>query len=135
MLNLSKQNLSALAEDGYEFELTHPDTGEGMGGFIKVRGERSKTVQAFLRKHANEQLRQEQGNRAKGKKEIQLLEDFEEFANESAAVRVISWRNIADESGEIKFSKEAAIEVFQEHSWIRDQVLEASRDGEKFRPE
>jgi len=137
--NLSRNNLVQSAEEGYEFEILHPDTQEPLGGFIKVRGSRSKTVQAFSRKKINEQLRAEQAQKAKGKTQVQTYEDMEETLIERAVLSVISWRNIEDtvdgKEVSIPFSKEAATQLFTDQPWLRDQVLEASNDSEKFRTE
>lgn len=137
--NLSRNNLVQQAEEGYEFEVTHPDTGEGLGGFITVRGARSKTLQAFSRKKINEHLRQEQAQKAKGKPAVQTYEDLEETVVERAVLSVISWREITETVDgvevQIPFTKERATQLFTDQPWLRDQVLEASNDSEKFRSE
>lgn len=132
-MELTKHNLSLAAEAGYEFEVSDPDTGEGLGGFITVRGARSKVVEQYNRKIANEQIRQENAQKAKGKEKVRLVEELIEDLNEMAAVRVIGWRNITKEGVELPFTKENAISVFQDYDWIRAQVMEASNDSEKFR--
>lgn len=132
-MELTKHNLSLAAEAGYEFEVCDPDTGEGLGGFITVRGARSKVVEQYNRKVANEQIRQENAQKAKGKEKIRLVEELIEDLNEMAAVRVIGWRNITKEGVDLPFTKENAIAIFQDYDWIRAQVMEASNDSEKFR--
>lgn len=137
--NLNKNDLVQQAEDGYEFELTHPDTNEGLGGFITVRGARSKTIENFNRKKMNEYLREEQAQKAKGKQQHKTYEDLEETLVARAVLSVISWREFNEtvdgKEVPIPFSKERATELFTAQPWMRDQVLEASNDSEKFRPD
>ncbi|MEN6621309.1 MAG: hypothetical protein ABFD50_07160 [Smithella sp.] len=133
-MDISKYNLAKAAENGFEFEITHPDTGEGLDGFIKVRGERSKEVVAYQRKKLNQQFKEEAVANRKGNKDtkVMLVEDYLENANESAAMRVISWRKIQKDGVDIPFSVEAAIALFEEYDWIRAQVLEVSNASENF---
>jgi hypothetical protein len=132
-MELSKYDLSALAESGYEFEVTHPDTGDGLGGFITVRGTRSKIVEQYNRKIANEQIRAENAQKVKGKEKVRTVEELIDDLNKMAAIRVISWRNITDQGVELEFSREKAVELFEKYDWIRTQVMEASNESEKFR--
>lgn len=137
MLVLSKKNLAEEAESGYEFELTDPATGEGLKGFIKVRGDKSKVVQAFARKRVTELQKRENIARGKNKNTDLTLDELEDMAIESAVVRIISWKDIAltEEEGPLPFTKENATTVLREHSWIRDQIMEASENLLNFRPE
>lgn len=133
-MDISKYNLTQAAENGFEFEITHPDTGEGLDGFITVRGERAKAVVAYQRKQLNQQIKEEAITARKGNKDakVKLVEDYLENANESAAMRVISWRKIQKDGVDIPFSVEAAITLFEEYDWIRTQVLEVSNASENF---
>lgn len=133
-MDISKYNLAQAAENGFEFEITHPDTGEGLDGFITVRGERSKAVVAYQRKQANQQLKADAINARKGNKDakVKLVEDYIEDLNEAAAMRVISWRNIKKDGVDIPFSVDAAISLFEDYEWIRSQVLEVSNEAENF---
>jgi len=133
-MDISKYNLAKAAENGFEFEITHPDTGEGLDGFITVRGERSKQVVAYQRKQINQQFKEEAVAASKGNKntKVKLVEDYLENANEAAAVRIISWRKIQKDGVDIPFSIEAAIALFDEYDWIRAQVLEVSNASSNF---
>lgn len=135
MLDLSKTNIAADAESGYEFELLHPATGDGTGGFIKVRGEKSRVVQQHARKVVNEMQKREKV--AKGKnKELELtIEELEDMAIDRAIVRIISWRGIGADGVELAFTKEAAAQVLKDNSWIREQVMEESENLLNFRSE
>lgn len=133
MFDLSKNDFSKTAEAGYEFELKTP-VGESTGAFITVRGELSPAVKNYGRKKYNEFKMKEQAAKRRGKEVEELtLEEAEELAIESALVRVISWRGIANEGKEVPFTKEVASEIFKNHPWIREQVMQESSELLNFR--
>ncbi len=132
LFDLTKNDFGKIAESGYEFEVTVPGTGEATGAFITVRGEQSPTVKAFGRKKFTEmQMKQQQAKRRGKEYEIDL-EEAEAMAVEAAVVRVIGWRGFAEEGKEVVFTKEAAERIFTQHSWLREQVMEASGDLVNF---
>lgn len=135
MLDLAVTDFARQAESGYEFELIHPATGEGLGGFIKVRGDKSKVVQSYARKRITEMQKREKVQRGKNKETDLTIEELEDMAVQSAIVRVISWRNIAKDGVEVPFTKENAEEIFRDHPWIREAVMEAADDLTNFRSE
>lgn len=133
--DLAKNNLAEVAEEGYEFELKMPGTGEGTGVLIKVRGDQSKTVKAYARKKYSEFRLKEQQAKRRGKEvEDMTLEEAEDLAIESAIVRVIGWKNITENGKPVDFNQENATRVFKEHPWIREAVLEESAQILNFRP-
>ena len=134
MLDLKKTNVAVDAEAGYEFELIHPATGEGTGGFIKVRGEHSKVVQAFARKRINEFQKREKMAKGKGKELEFTTDELEEMAVENAVNRIISWRGIGADGVEVPFTVENATQILTEHPWIRKAVSEESENILNFRP-
>lgn len=134
MLDLKKTNVAEDAEVGYEFELIHPATGEGTGGFIKVRGEHSKVVQAFARRRLNEFQKREKMAKGKGKELEFTTEELENMSVENAVNRIISWKGIGSDGVEVPFSKDAATEILTEHPWIRKVITEESESIINFRP-
>ena len=132
-LSLKENQLAVLAEEGVEFELRHPDTDEPLGAFVEVRGQRSTIVEKYIRKQINEQIRLENGNKAR-KDKAKTIEESIEDLNEAVFVRVKSWRGIEEDGQELECTKENILEVFKNHSWIRDQILEVSNDAERFLP-
>jgi ribosomal protein L15 len=133
MFDLKKNNLSDKAEAGYEFEVVIPETFEATGFFVTVRGEQSPVVKAYGRRKFQEYQQREQIAKRKGKEVDQMtLDEAEELAVESAVIRVISWRGLAEDGQEIKFSKEEAERVLTEHAWIREQILENSGNLRNF---
>ena len=133
--DLSKNNFAESAEAGFEFELKLPGTGEGTGAFITIRGDQSKTVKAYARKkYAEFKLKEQQAKRRGKEADDMTLDEAEELAIESAVVRVIDWKGIAENGKDIPFSKENAERIFKEHPWIREAVTEESGQILNFRP-
>lgn len=133
--DLSKNNFAESAEAGFEFELKLPGTGEGTGAFITIRGDQSKTVKAYARKkYAEFKLKEQQAKRRGKEAEDMTLDEAEELAIESAIVRVIDWKGIAENGKDVPFSKENAERIFKEHPWIREAVTEESGQILNFRP-
>lgn len=134
-MELSSLNLSAAAEQGYTFNLVHPVTGEKLDGTIKVRGDKSKVVQAFARNRIRAMQLREKVQKGKNKDTDLTIEELEDMAIESAIVRIITWSNIKKDGEEIPFTKENAEMVLREHDWIRQQIQENAEDLSLFRLE
>ena len=132
--DLKANDVAAKGEAGYEFELKFPGTFEATGAFIKVRGELSKIVKAYSRRKFEEYQRKLAADKRRGKVNDDIsLDEAEELAVESAVVRIISWKGIEEDGKEVPFTKENAERILTEHSWIREQVMEASNDLVNFR--
>lgn len=132
-LDLAITNIAAEAEAGYEFELLHPATGEGTEGFIKVRGEKSRTVQNHARKVVNEMQKREKVAKGKNKDVDLSFEELESLAIDRAIVRIISWRGIQEDGQDVPFTRENAERILKDHSWIREAVIEESENLLNFR--
>lgn len=107
---------------GFEFELTHPASGRGLGAFITVIGAESADYIAFVRK--------EIGPRSKGKEKT--VEDAEKWACGLLAECTIGWRDLGMNGAEVAFSKPEARRLYLEHRWIRAQVDKAVHDLGNF---
>lgn len=126
MLDLSKNDPAALAEVGYTFKLELPD-GTVTDAEITVRGANSAKVKNFARKLYQEFKVKEQQAKRRGKEPEDLsLEEAEDLAAETASVRVVGWKGIAEGGKEIAYSNEEAIRVLKAYPFIREQVMEAS---------
>lgn len=124
--DISKRDLTEIAEAGYEFELLLPGSGEKTDAFVKVRGDQSKIVKNYTRKKYDEI-----GVRSKRKTPV-TLEEAEEFAVEGAVIRIISWRGIEEDGKEVPFTVENATRILSKHSWIREQIQEAASEQLNF---
>lgn len=131
--DLKKNNLSKLAEAGFEFEVLLPETLEPTGIFITVRGKESPVVKAYGRKKFQEFQQKESVAKRRGKElEPMSLEEAEELSVESAVLRVIGWRGVQEDGVDVPFSKENAERILLEHAWIREQVIEESDNLSNF---
>jgi hypothetical protein len=126
MLDLKVKNLADASEAGFTFELLYPGSQEKTGAFVTVRGAHSKTARAHARKKYTEYRQRELMNKRKNKDDEMTLDEAEDMAIETAIVRLIGWKGIAEDGKEIPFTKENAERVLREHSWIREQVVEES---------
>ena len=131
-LDLAITNVAAAAESGYEFELLHPATGEGTGGFLTIRGENSRTVQQHARKVVTEMQKREKVAKGKGKDVDLTISELEDMAVERAVVRIISWKGIQENGGDVPFTKENAERILKDHSWIREVLMEESSNLSNF---
>ena len=134
LFDLSKNDVSKSAEAGFEFELVMPGSGEATGAFVTVRGEQSPVIKTYSKKTYNEYQMQVQASKRKGKEYELSIDEAEEMAIQSAVVRVIGWRGIANEGAEVQFNKDAAAVILKDHSWIREQIMEESQLAFNFRP-
>lgn len=132
MLDLTRNDPSKIADVGYEFNVILPD-GTETDAKITVRGANSPAVKAFSRKVQAELKVREQAAKRKGKEDDMNMDEAEEMLSRAAAVRVISWKGIAEEGKEIAFSKDEAERVLLKYPFIREQVLEESNNILNFR--
>lgn len=133
MFDINKQDFSKAAEAGYTFELKLP-TGADAGAKLTILGELSPTVKAYGRKKYQEYQQQQAIAKRKGKEVEMDLDEAEELAVEAAVIRLVGWEGITDAGKEVPFSKEKAVEILTAHSWIREQIMDESRDVLNFKP-
>lgn len=131
MFDLEKNDQSAIAEAGYEFNLKLP-SGAATDCFIKVRGSQSPVVRQYQKKKYNEYQMKVQAAKRKGKEYELDLDEAEELAVEAAVIRVLGWRGLAQGGKEVPFSPTAAAEIFKAHEWIREQVTEEANQIYNF---
>ena len=132
-MDLNSLDLSKDAEAGYELTLVHPVSGDDLDGVIRVRGDKSRQIQAFSRKRVNELQRRERMQKGKGKDTDLSIEELEQMHIESGIARVISWKNIKKDGEDLPFTKENAESVFKDYPWVLEQVLDASSNLNLFR--
>ena len=127
-ISLADLDVNKQCEAGFEFEVTDDATGKGTGIFLTVIGAHAAVVQAYAKKHANEQRRFDAMQEKRGKKgAVRTVEEDIEFGFEMAAIRVTGWRGISDE-----FSTEGAIRLCTINPPIKEQILKVSEDLGNF---
>lgn len=129
--DFGKNNVSKVAEAGYEFELIYPVTGEGTGAFITVRGDASKTVQAYNRAQFNREQQKAKSGRNADK--VVPIEEYIEKAIEKAIIKTIGWRGIVVDGEELVFTESNAKKFYAENDWIREAVERESAEITNFR--
>lgn len=133
MIDFNTLDLTAQGEAGYTLQLLHPKNQTELEGVtIKIRGDKSRTVQQFERKRLNELQNKERVLKGKNKEMTFTTEELERMAIEAAVVRVISWSGINENGEPVPFNEENATYMFEKFSWMRDQVREAAEDLDNF---
>ncbi len=121
-MDLSNIDIDKFAEAGAVMELEHPATGdvllhEGAPITITVLGTDSKT----WRNKQREYQRQRIAKMSRSKKNVDLLISDEDACNLLAEC-TIDWTGIIVDGKAIKFSKDAAVDLYSKYNWIREQV-------------
>ena len=129
--DIKLNNLSEKAETGYEFEVKLPN-GTSTDFFITVRGTQSPKVKAYSKKVFNQMQIKEQQMKRKGREVEFNLEDAEDMAVESAAIRIVTWRGLEEDGKEVKPTEENLKRIMREQDWIRSQVLDESDIAANF---
>ena len=126
MINL--QDLDLTTEQGYEFEYVSESSAIPSGIYITVLSSTSETVKKWIRQSLNKIRTREAMQAKRGKDvEVRTVEDDEQFSIESAAVRIIGWRGIAQE-----FTPELAVKLCTINPEIRAQVIKESDELGNF---
>jgi hypothetical protein len=133
--DLKKNDPTKSAEVGYEFDVVMPD-GTITDIKIKVRGALSKVVKDFYRNTFSQMQVKEQAAKKRGKEpEPMSLQESEDFAIQSSALRVISWSGIAEDGKEVPYSKDECLRIMKDYPFLREAVTQESEQVLNFRPE
>ena len=124
-MNLTNYKLAEVCEPGHKFNLLEPGTNAPADVFITVRGAESKTVKAWTR---NEFMKrqQKQATSRRNQEQPVTLPEAEEFAAQSAAVRVVTFEGMEENGVKIEPTEANILRIMREYEWIRDQVMEES---------
>lgn len=121
-MDLSKFNVSKMAEKGASLELLGPDDEPLMHNkkpvTIKLLGTDSKTWRNLNRDRSRKLSAQMQ---KKGRKKIDFTMSDEDTC-EMLAACTLGWEGIDVNDKPLEFSKDAAFDMYMEHLWIREQA-------------
>lgn len=131
--DILNQDYSKSAEVGYSFELILPD-GSVSDAKLTVIGDLSATVQNYVKRKYKEIKSQVDAAKRRNKDWEPTLEEATEDAIEGALVRLVGWEGFTENGKKVEFSKEKAKEVLTQHSWIREQIYEESKNVVNFTP-
>ena len=143
MIDLDSFDVVKSAEAGFEFEVEHPGNGEGIGVFLKIRGEESAQVRIASIRSASESIVREkmkaQGKQTKlsfeqqvAEQQAELTKALDELTPEKAAERVISWRGVVRNGEELPCTIDNLVEFFRKVPFAQTQVFEQSRNLGNF---
>lgn len=131
--DIKKHNPTDIAEAGFEFTVVLPD-GTTTDAKIKVRGSNSPKVKDFYRKAFTEMQIKEQAAKRRGKEaEPMSLDESEDFAIRSSAIRIISWSNLDEDGKPVVFSKDEAHRMMEAYPFLREIVTKESEEITNFR--
>ena len=127
-MDLSKLNVSALADAGITVQLRHPadgtklenDKGESMT--VTVAGSDSALFKGELK------ARIRQANLNKKRKDDIDIDEMEKRGVELIAKCTLSWSGLQLDGKDMPFSYAAAVKLYSEHQWIKEQVDAAMAD-------
>lgn len=135
-------DLAVAAETPFEFELTHPESKEGLGVFVSVIGSESETFQAYIRREANAaRLKAFQRQRKGGEDKPTTIEEEEAAIIEALATCVKGWRTVIDGESkpvikwgdaELPFSHDNVVKWLTRFKFVRAQVNEATGELGNF---
>lgn len=115
-MDLNDINLTEAAEIGAELTLEHPVTGEPLDIVIHLAGTDSSAYRMKQKEINSKRIMK----MARGKKPEFNTTDAE--ACELLAACTLGWSGVVIGGEEVEFSKDAAISLYREHNWIREQV-------------
>ena len=133
--NITEMNFAQIAEEGFEFELKNPLTGDGLEVYITVRGKLSPKMKKYNKSVFNKLQAKEIQNKKRGKDDRLDLEEAEQMQREASLARIISWKGIEIEEGKELGNTEAEFkEVLMnpDNSWIVEQIIEESDNSANF---
>lgn len=127
-MDITKFDVKAAADRGAELHLLNPTTDEPLYGddgkpvTIRLLGKDSREFRAALGEMAEKQV---------GKKRTTLA------AAETSGIELLArvttgWHNLGNAEGPIKFSVDAARELYRNSPWIKEQVDEFVADRANF---
>jgi hypothetical protein len=129
-MDLAQLDTRKGAEQGFELQLTHPQTGLPLAGRITLLGQ---DASAWQEKQA--ELIQRRVNRLqRNKKNTASVGDLENDSIELLVAVTVGWSGIAFEGQPFAWSPENAKKLYTDFAWIREQAYEAVNDRGNFLP-
>lgn len=132
--NITEMNFAQIAEEGFEFELKNPLTGDGLEAYITVRGKLSPKMKKYNKSVFNKLQAKEIQNKKRGKDDRLDLEEAEQMQREAALARIISWKGIEKDGKKLGNTEEEFKEILMnpDNSWFVEQIIEESDNSANF---
>jgi hypothetical protein len=132
--DLKKNDPAKIAEIGHEFDVVMPD-GTLTDIKIKVRGSLSPIVKDFYRNAFSQMQVKASAAKKRGKEPEEMsLQESEDFAIRSSAIRVMGWSGIAEDGKDIPYSQEECLRLMTAYPFLREAVTAESEQLLNFRP-
>lgn len=134
-INGNTMDLAALdtrkgAEQGFELQLAHPQSGALLAGRITLQGQDAAAWQ-----DRQKELLQARVNRLqRNKKSVASVDELEADAVELLVAVTTGWSGLAVDGAPYPFTAENARKLYTGYPWIREQAYEAVNDRGNFLP-
>lgn len=134
-INGNTMDLAALdtrkgAEQGFELQLTHPQSGVPLAGRITLLGQDSQAWEDKLRELLKARVARLQRNR----KNVASVEELEADAVEQLVAVTQGWSGLSFAGEAYAYTAENARKLYTGYPWIREQAYEAVNDRGNFLP-
>ena len=132
--DIVKTNFAEIAEQGFEFELKNPLTGDGLEAYITVRGKLSPKMKKYNKSVFNKLQAKEILNKKRGKDDRLDLEEAEQMQRDAALARIISWRGLEVDGKELGNTEEGFKQVINDPNlaWVVEQIIEEADNSANF---
>lgn len=128
MRDINDFDATSIAESGFDLDVKEPDGETSTGVILVIRGKHSDTVNNWINKTVNDEVREQQLARKRGKiVEPKTMEEIEAQNLEGALVRVAGWKNVTQ-----PFDPALLRAAFKRNRHWVDQVVEASNNLGNF---
>lgn len=133
-LDFASLDTTAACDKGFDLELRHPKTGEGLGCGVRIVGKDSEVFREHNRALINARIRANAMRQRRNKDpEVITVDRMEADAiNLLAACTMGFWGGVMLDGVPLEFSEENARKFYARFPWVREQVDEAIGDLENF---
>jgi hypothetical protein len=120
-------------EAGHTFEPTFPDSTQGIGATITVRGPYSQAVMDYEQRQLEQSHQRALAARKEGRAyDPPNVDALVEASIAKAAVATLGWSGITRNGAALEFSPEHALAVYRAHPWLAVQVNDTAALLGKF---
>jgi len=130
-MDLATLDTRAGANAGFDVELKHPDSGDPIGAVIRVYGADSD---AYKDKQLTQQRERLEKLARKGRVQPPTPEQLEQQSIELLAAATDGWQGLEIGGKPVEFNRAAAVQLYGDYPWIREQVDAAIHDRANFLP-
>jgi hypothetical protein len=127
LVDIDDLDLTTASDTPFDLEVLNTK-GVKNGIVIQVLGSESEKVQEWTNRQANRIRTQATQKTVTGKDRVRTAEEDDEYIIESAAIRIVGWKNVGKGGAPLLYSLENALWLMSRNVHVRVQVLTASND-------